>query len=295
MRRQINRRQFLAFGSVAAMLPILPCSAVTGAEHVTNSSEMASPHLAILDGTIKFNGMTTDNILSIQPLGNGYRAYSPLLKRFHASDSMSPFGIGGVNSYSYVSGDPVNLIDPDGHAPKVVVKKMRNMKFLDTLGSSYIYDDIHKGGVRLNIMAHGKSDGSAKIKVGGVYLGSEQVLDKINKITDIKKYQSIRTISCHSAEGGADSFAGKISTITSLPTKGFIGKVTSTNAPEVVSYIYTEARFSKMSHGEAIGFIERAFDAPSLTKSFSWKNPISWFSERKNYAPVTYRANGGRI
>ncbi|WP_426713742.1 RHS repeat-associated core domain-containing protein [Chromobacterium violaceum] len=48
-------------------------------------------------------------------LGNGYRAYSPALMRFHCPDSLSPFGAGGVNPYAYCAGDPANRADPSGH------------------------------------------------------------------------------------------------------------------------------------------------------------------------------------
>ncbi len=37
-------------------------------------------------------------------LGNGYRAYSPVLMRFNSPDSWSPFGEGGVNAYAYIEG-----------------------------------------------------------------------------------------------------------------------------------------------------------------------------------------------
>ncbi|QCI10927.1 RHS repeat-associated core domain-containing protein [Pseudomonas putida] len=46
----------------------------------------------------------------------GYRPYDPLLMIFLAPDSESPFGRGGLNAYAYCGGDPVNRIDPDGHA-----------------------------------------------------------------------------------------------------------------------------------------------------------------------------------
>ncbi len=49
-------------------------------------------------------------------LGNGYRAYNPVLMRFNSPDALSPFGEGGLNAYAYCSGDPVNRIDPTGHA-----------------------------------------------------------------------------------------------------------------------------------------------------------------------------------
>ncbi|MFA0920552.1 RHS repeat-associated core domain-containing protein [Pseudomonas tremae] len=48
-------------------------------------------------------------------LGNGYRAYNPVLMRFHSQDSLSPFGEGGLNAYAYGEGDSVNRVDPTGH------------------------------------------------------------------------------------------------------------------------------------------------------------------------------------
>lgn len=48
-------------------------------------------------------------------LGNGYRAYSPVLMRFLSADALSPFGEGGANAYAYCQNDPVNNVDPSGH------------------------------------------------------------------------------------------------------------------------------------------------------------------------------------
>ncbi|WP_412177811.1 RHS repeat-associated core domain-containing protein [Pseudomonas coronafaciens] len=48
-------------------------------------------------------------------MGNGYRAYNPVLMRFHSQDSLSPFGEGGLNAYAYGEGDSVNRVDPTGH------------------------------------------------------------------------------------------------------------------------------------------------------------------------------------
>jgi RHS repeat-associated protein len=45
-----------------------------------------------------------------------YRPYDPVLMSFLSPDSESPFGAGGLNAYAYCAGDPINNVDPDGHA-----------------------------------------------------------------------------------------------------------------------------------------------------------------------------------
>lgn len=62
-----------------------------------------------------FNGELPDPVTGNYLLGNGYRAYNPVLLRFNSPDTMSPFGKGGVNAYAYCEGDPVNFADPSGH------------------------------------------------------------------------------------------------------------------------------------------------------------------------------------
>ncbi|WP_240780301.1 RHS repeat-associated core domain-containing protein [Serratia proteamaculans] len=62
-----------------------------------------------------FNGERLDPVTGTTHLGNGYRAYSPVLMRFTCPDSWSPFGGGGMNPYAYCEGDPINRADPSGH------------------------------------------------------------------------------------------------------------------------------------------------------------------------------------
>ena len=66
-------------------------------------------------GRLGYNGELAERDTGWQMLGNGYRAYNPVLMRFHSPDSLSPFGEGGLNAYAYVEGDPVNGADPTGH------------------------------------------------------------------------------------------------------------------------------------------------------------------------------------
>lgn len=67
-----------------------------------------------------FNGQIHEAGSGWQLLGNGYRAYNPVLMRFHSPDSESPWGDGGISTYAYVLGDPVNRVDPAGHAPMLL-------------------------------------------------------------------------------------------------------------------------------------------------------------------------------
>lgn len=64
-----------------------------------------------------FNGEQPDPVTGHYVLGNGYRAYNPVLMRFNSSDNLSPFDKGGINSFAYCLGDPVNRTDPSGHFP----------------------------------------------------------------------------------------------------------------------------------------------------------------------------------
>ncbi|HWT68379.1 MAG TPA: RHS repeat-associated core domain-containing protein [Pseudomonas sp.] len=67
-----------------------------------------------LTSLLGFNGERRDAITGRYLLGNGYRAFSPVLMRFYSPDKLSPFDKGGINTYCYCSGDPVNRRDPTG-------------------------------------------------------------------------------------------------------------------------------------------------------------------------------------
>ncbi|MDO7896447.1 RHS repeat-associated core domain-containing protein [Pseudomonas citrulli] len=62
-----------------------------------------------------FNGEPPDPVTGHYLLGNGYRAFNPVLMRFNSPDTLSPFGEGGVNAYGYCGGDSINRNDPTGH------------------------------------------------------------------------------------------------------------------------------------------------------------------------------------
>ncbi|WP_081009855.1 RHS repeat-associated core domain-containing protein [Pseudomonas asplenii] len=68
-----------------------------------------------LSSVLGFNGERPDPVTGHYLLGNGYRAFNPVLMRFNSPDSLSPFGKGGINVYAYCGLNPVGNIDPTGH------------------------------------------------------------------------------------------------------------------------------------------------------------------------------------
>ena len=80
------------------------------------------PALGGLLSLLGFNGERPDPLTGHYLLGNGYRAFNPVLMRFHCPDILSPFGGGGLNPYSYCLGDPIGKTDPTGHIPRWIAR-----------------------------------------------------------------------------------------------------------------------------------------------------------------------------
>jgi RHS repeat-associated protein len=72
-----------------------------------------------LGSLLGFTGEAVDPVTGHYLLGNGHRAFNPVLMRFNSPDDLSPFGRGGLNPYAYCLGDPVNISDPTGRFAEV--------------------------------------------------------------------------------------------------------------------------------------------------------------------------------
>ncbi|WP_147052806.1 RHS repeat-associated core domain-containing protein, partial [Vibrio sagamiensis] len=105
-----SRRRFLKNTAItsAASISVLPGQGLTRGLYASSSAPLKNNPLG-------FNGERQDPLTGCYHLGQGYRQYNPRLMRFHAYDSMSPFGRGGTHGYAYCLGDPVNQRDPSGH------------------------------------------------------------------------------------------------------------------------------------------------------------------------------------
>ncbi|WP_082481464.1 RHS repeat domain-containing protein [Pseudomonas sp. Leaf127] len=104
--------QLLATDSNNSVLGQLDSDGVDGHRYTAYGHSVPKP-----EGSVGYNGEFTEPATRWQLLGNGYRAYNPVLMRFHSPDNLSPFEEGGVNAYMYCGGDPVNQVDPSGHSP----------------------------------------------------------------------------------------------------------------------------------------------------------------------------------
>ncbi|SDZ31722.1 RHS repeat-associated core domain-containing protein [Pseudomonas syringae] len=95
-----------------------------GTEPIAYSPYGHHPAESGLTSLLGFNGERRDPVTGHYLLGNGYRAYNPVLMRFYSPDSLSPFGEGGLNAYGYVDGDPVGFGDETGHGKLEVIGKL---------------------------------------------------------------------------------------------------------------------------------------------------------------------------
>lgn len=98
-------------------------------------------------GSLGYNGEVREAGVCWYLLGNGYRAFNPLLMRFHSPDSWSPFGKGGINAYMYVSGNPVAYKDPTGHTlVGNIIRSWRGIITTKSVGAEVIPEAMRKLG-----------------------------------------------------------------------------------------------------------------------------------------------------
>ena len=74
---------------------------------------------------LAFNGERPNTVTGHYLLGNGRRAYNPVLMRFNSPDKLSPFGRGGINAFAFCKGDPVNFNDPTGQYYQFILSTLK--------------------------------------------------------------------------------------------------------------------------------------------------------------------------
>lgn len=95
---------------------VLHTSESSQCNHIGYTAYGYRPSVNAVFSLLGFNGEPWDLLTRHYLLGNGYRVFNTVLMRFISPDSWSPFGEGGLNSYAYCLGDPINRRDPTGHS-----------------------------------------------------------------------------------------------------------------------------------------------------------------------------------
>ncbi|WP_082562999.1 MULTISPECIES: RHS repeat-associated core domain-containing protein [unclassified Pseudomonas] len=197
-----------------------------------------------------FNGERPDPVTGCYLLGNGYRAFNPVLMRFNSPDSWSPFGEGGLNAYAYCMGDPTNRAEVDGHwsvkgafksifrsiglrsssrAAKPVIQNgpIENVRVLSD--GVVRFDTVYEGKKQLNIEAHGIKAtilNKSSIASNRNPLDPKQLFEQLkHSEVNITDYGNIHLIACHAGSNGGSSFAGRLAKITETPVDAYRGQV----------------------------------------------------------------------
>jgi len=222
--------------------------------HVLNSNYQRSiaysayghrPFESGLTRLLGFNGQRPEPVTGHYLLGNGYRAFNPVLMRFNSPDSLSPFGEGGINSYAYCAGDPVNRNDPTGHVfskianlfskpPKYLIDnatgvQLKLVKKITRLSEGVVvFQDKYKGGTRLTFQAHGNATGGAIGRGNGQDLVPLELIKLAESHgVSVEKFDSYRVVACYSGDKGNHlvSFAEGLHDLLGRPVKGYEGMV----------------------------------------------------------------------
>lgn len=205
-----------------------------------------------LPSSLGYNGVRFEALTGHYLLGNGYRAYNPILMRFNSPDNLSPFGRGGINAYGYCGGDPVNRVDPSGHVrlPKLLNGPQRVVRMAPPIGRevefdlsggvattlvSRFYPDAEqtrifregfmfqdKGGTRTTLVAHGRP---GLVTLDGKPRSGSLLVDDLRAAGGITaQTKDLRILACRSAELEASALAATVARQSGLPTKGYRGR-----------------------------------------------------------------------
>lgn len=232
-----------------------------------------------------FNGQPPDPVTGHFHLGNGYRQFNPVLMRFNGPDNWSPFGQGGLNTYAYCKGDPINYSDPTGHMRGITSLFRKTKKLAATAkpaenagnikNISRVNNELHtfenNDGSKLTIVTHGNEQ-TKKMYSDGKLWAADDLLNTI----DVKKYDRVRILACHSDEVGAE-----IALKTNKKVKAYIGEVTTNLSGEILDKMYYLRRDTKNP------------TAGNFTVKFTKENPHNPETHpvehsRFNYQPVRF-------
>jgi RHS repeat-associated protein len=238
-----------------------------------------------LTSVLGFNGQRLEPVTGHYLLGNGYRAFNPVLMRFNSPDSLSPFGKGGLNAHAYCLGDPINRGDSTGHAPSFLLLRMKSVpidgvsykpqRYITRISKGiFTSEDFTSKGSRVTFHGHGFSGGIGA--ADNQIAGPEQLIEMAkNSGVDPRKFNTVRLLICNSADisEGGKSIGSQLSTILGRPVKAYEGDVIVKDMFERFNYLKVGERFEG-GYGLAIHKKENSFN--------------NYAKNNFNYRPVTF-------
>lgn len=215
--------RLLATNQQRSVLNLLDAS---GPQPIAHTPYGHRPLASGLLSLLGFNGERPDPVTGCYLLGNGYRAFNPVLMRFNSPDSWSPFGEGGLNAYTYCVGDPVNRSDPTGHVPPFLYSgtatKLANnvLMFVRKEGKhNILHLDLH-GDIGL-------------VKFANETLDAKQLVRKLaSNNVNFNEFDEAHLAVCFSANQDTDNspaLAQSFANLTELKTTGYNGRVFPTD------------------------------------------------------------------
>lgn len=177
---------------------------------------------------VGFKAEYCDTTTGFYFLGNGYRIYNSKLMRFHSADTLSPFNEGGINAYTFVSGDPINGSDPSGHSPvfqKGTVHQYYGPVRRVANDVNYFITPSIETPKEINISAHGSP---GFIEVNGTDTTAKGFVNLLELSNLPIKDLPINVFACESAKPNKKtktSFIQDLSNITNQRVNGFKGEI----------------------------------------------------------------------
>lgn len=157
--------------------------------------------------------------------------------------------------------------------------------------AAFAYADYDAAGRHLVVSAHGTT---GKAKIDGEFIDGYQLSGYLSSsIPNIKKYQYIRLVICHSADtriptGRVVALGDKLSKALDMPVQGFQGKVTVSFKPGTFDH---EMAFNFSSNPLNLNRVNNLFEnnREYYSRLLIEKNPLADFTihERNPFNPVT--------
>lgn len=184
--------------------------------------------------------------------------YDEAAKKWYAYDALAdkPYGPPLSDFKPEVSAVPVSEAGAATAADSLlergleqdnVVQMGGKMKDLKLIGSEiHTFTDMYKGVNRLNIVAHGTKrdwldklllNGSEVVVDGKPYGAKELVALLKSKGVDPSKFDNVRLLVCHSADGKGHSFASRFQQEIKRPVKAFEGRVAIHNGSTSITQL----------------------------------------------------------